>query len=1099
MAQRINPYHTFPSNKFHPPQLDHSQLLLRNNLPAGALPQGNDLKKIVVIEAQAGQGKTTLAYQHVQLADCPYCWYRVDPRDVDPVLFLSALYLNVKHVVEGFNSPKLEKLFEEGTIDVDNLRQYSVILIADVNQCLKKELILVFDDLHLIDFAEATIQLLDHIITISPANIRFILTSRHQIILKNTAPQQEHHITRLTTKELSLDAEEIEQFFLTAFNKVIDSQGAAQIRNITDGWITGIILTGIGFSTEGAEKNKLPHDSFSSPASQEALNTYFRNEIFAILPQELQELFMKLSLLNELSIELAKKIITDMDNLSDKMIHFTQNYYFLNQLDTDQQTFSFHHLFQDYLQTEAKQHLSTQETRDIYKLSAKHYLNKQNLYESLTYSLKAADYSNIEKILKQEMDYILANPKNITISQLLKKIPTEVLHQHGWLCLISGILFESTSPTKPLPLLKRAQDIFNQQNENIGELLALSQSLSHYLFTSGNHNHGAWLLRRTTQLFNDHFQQLSTMKKMLVGRWLGTGYCIFLCNVKQGRKYTNMVIEMATQQENANFIIASRFILGYAAIYADDKRECSNQIERITLLLPNPDIAIQFKLMSLFLAFDYLSLLGDHINFTNQVQNFKTKVRDWPIKHTIAPQLICFHHAMLFVSEGEFNQALEVLNQGIALLDTFHSDNLRSQLLQWRAYTLAILEDKEQSIRDMEESSLYNETAGGRFHTVLHQCVKGVTFLRLGKEKEAEKFLNQTLQMANEISSQYLTCIVFMHKAYLGILQQNDKEIRENLAAGLKIMRKYDYTYFWTWEPGLMTKLLQKAVCHKIEKSFARRLAQERLQINIDKKGNCVPLLRISLLDSFGIHYQNNLLFSSREFSEQQRELLDILLSSTNQQAKITDIQEALWPDEDGEKARMNFDGLHARLRKTLQKKLPADVKNYLRVKKSTLFIKNCSIDSEEFLTFAKKGIRLSKNKQYWQAGNCFNYAFNLWKGSLPYDLFMSNDALLYSYKIEKVLVEAAQLWGTILSQADLTERAIDLIENLILKFRTDDGLITFLYGLYLKTNSPLIATETLKRYRQELEKAGYPENEIDAIIAGVVIRFEDSPIKASS
>ena len=45
-----------PSNKFYSPHIDHSQSLLRTNLLKSKFPDQQHGKKVIIIEAQAGQG-----------------------------------------------------------------------------------------------------------------------------------------------------------------------------------------------------------------------------------------------------------------------------------------------------------------------------------------------------------------------------------------------------------------------------------------------------------------------------------------------------------------------------------------------------------------------------------------------------------------------------------------------------------------------------------------------------------------------------------------------------------------------------------------------------------------------------------------------------------------------------------------------------------------------------------------------------------------------------------------------------------------------------------------------------------------------------------
>jgi ATP/maltotriose-dependent transcriptional regulator MalT len=74
-------------SKFLPPKPAH--VLNRERL-TNKLLEWED-KKLVVIHAQAGQGKSTLAAGYVQSLTSPSVWYTMDQEDDNPSVFLSAL------------------------------------------------------------------------------------------------------------------------------------------------------------------------------------------------------------------------------------------------------------------------------------------------------------------------------------------------------------------------------------------------------------------------------------------------------------------------------------------------------------------------------------------------------------------------------------------------------------------------------------------------------------------------------------------------------------------------------------------------------------------------------------------------------------------------------------------------------------------------------------------------------------------------------------------------------------------------------------------------------------------------------------------------
>ena len=92
-----------PPNKFYPPHIDESQSLLRTTLLDTKLPRQITAKKIIVVEAQAGQGKTTLISQFLHHNHFDYLWYQIGPEDSDPVLLLSSIFANFSRKFSNFN------------------------------------------------------------------------------------------------------------------------------------------------------------------------------------------------------------------------------------------------------------------------------------------------------------------------------------------------------------------------------------------------------------------------------------------------------------------------------------------------------------------------------------------------------------------------------------------------------------------------------------------------------------------------------------------------------------------------------------------------------------------------------------------------------------------------------------------------------------------------------------------------------------------------------------------------------------------------------------------------------------------------------------
>ena len=230
------------SNKFYPPRINQSQSLLRHTIISEHMPGDLSAKRIIVVEAQAGQGKTTLVYQYLDHCSHPYVWYQIGSEDNDPVLLLSALQLALSRKIGDFISPQLTAILENGLIGPMDLQGCTNILLNDIDSKLDRDTFIVFDDMHLINESLLTNQLLDYLIDTSPPKLHFILTSRHPLQLNAQQLTRNPLLTYLDTNALALDTKDIEQLYRKVFARDLSKSEAEEIYNVTNGWIMGIVL-----------------------------------------------------------------------------------------------------------------------------------------------------------------------------------------------------------------------------------------------------------------------------------------------------------------------------------------------------------------------------------------------------------------------------------------------------------------------------------------------------------------------------------------------------------------------------------------------------------------------------------------------------------------------------------------------------------------------------------------------------------------------------------------------------------------------------------------------------------------------------------------
>lgn len=1073
-----------PSNKFYPPHIDDSQSLLRTSLISEKFPKPENNKKVIIVEAQAGQGKTTIVSQYLRAHDLTYTWYQIGPEDSDPVLLISSLIVNLEKNLSDFQCNELKSIIREGSIGPLDLSRCVDMLYTALNNFLADDIYLVFDDMHRIEFTNLSNSLFEYLIDTAPPLVHFILISRHPLGIKGTTVRNGHQIAYINTSDLALDYHEIGNLYNDVLDKQISDHDAQKILTVTNGWIMGIILASHPISGQEYFWKSRSSSRVASSDTGHMLD-YFQDEIFDQVPPNLHHAFLQLSFLHEIPADLATTL-TGVPELGKILADYTHDNYFIYRLDDQELVFRFHHFFQEFLQQQARLSLSKKDIENIYLAEARYYLHQEQIEKALTSYKHAKDYETMERILRERGMELITKNRTLTILTLLQSIDDKILFEYRWLVLYSGLMRVDYVPQTTLPFWNEARKQFEITGEEEGELIALSQTIYFHFVISGNYREGSTLLPRTKQLFENNKDSLPAAIFIMAARNLASGYCFFDGDMTMARQYIERASTIANRYQLRKFIASTKFIEGYIELLSGNRAKYLREAEHCFSLFNDPLVGESNRLTMRVINLCYLSMSGDHKNFDNQQRALQQAVAKTVVEQTVAAPYLYVWGSSAYYSTGQPAEGLALLEKGLGITSTAQTDHMHSQLLQWQAFGMALTGHADAARATIIEATKKRELAGGPFYIAFNYILAGSIYSRIKDHDSALTHLEKGLAIAQAIPSTYLTICGLLTRSYVKLIGEGEEVAVEDLEAGLSLMKINGYNHFWGWEPVMMTRLLGLAVKRDIEQYFAINLSQKRLHHNFTEEGQPIPLLKFTLLDSFELRIGNNVLFQAKDLTPFQRELLGLLITSKGQRIPQEKIQLRLWPDSSPENARKSFDTLLTRLRKLLSPQLPFPVKNYLYLQKGILCLTNYQIDALDFIEAARVGLSHCKNSDWWQAQNAFRSAFSLWQGGMPEDIFQCDQAMEFNDEVSNVLINIAKTWAENLEQTAFTQEVIQFLEKVLLSNPLEEELTTLLYQFHNRQNSPLRARETLQRYKQALLKADYTEREADEFTAAI-------------
>jgi len=1067
-----------PANKFYPPKIDASTCLFRKRLVTETLAN-RGAKRIIIINAQAGQGKTTLALQFLEYSKAKYAWYQIGLEDRDPVLMFAALLECLMKAVPQFRPLSLLNMVNEGDLNVHNLPHAVSKLCAELASVLREELYLVFDDLHLLTDSPA-VTLLKSLLAASFARLNFLLLGRQPLQLNITSILPAADILELGKEDMALSIIETMELFNQVLDLKLPWKKASEVHALTEGWIMGQIMI-----ASALQDDEVNIDDIYGLAARSGLNAYLKNEVFAHLPQDMAVNMVKLALLDEIEIPLAIALTDDAD-ICGNLKGIAQCNYFLRALNSEMKVFRLHHLCRDFLREKAVDFLGAEELAAALKLAAEYYLAKDLLETALSYYSRAGAWQQLENVLETRGMGLVAMNRGVTLLSLLASVPLSERRHMAWLNVLAGIVSIQITPANCRPLLEQALLQFKGDGNQRGELLATSQLICLHWVSTGAFEEGMKLLPRAEELYVKLADSLPVYDRILVCSNISCGFSVFKSEIDKARHYSAEAMGLAVRHGMKNFIAAILFTQGYSSYFCDQFLLTCQDIEKAQALLADHHVGLFNRIALMSLQVDVLGMCGELENYRHQEGMLIELLGQELIEQTTLWAFMPMWRTAIAIAQGRFQEALDEIMGGHGSGMSSMNPHLRSLLLQWQALALSLLGRNTEALSVAEESLTLRQAAGSPFFMAYNSLIIGAAFLHMGYFERAEQHIKQVLEISGRLGHRYFTGAACLQLAYIRRRTDDDYDF---LRRALTILKDKERTYCWGLTPAMIEELMGQAVKADIEVEWARKIAADSLNCAVMDSGKLILRLEIKILGSFSISIAGQIVCRTEDLPPAQRQLMAVIIAEPEQRISQEKVQLLFWPDSSPAKARSKLDVLMLRLRKSLGTMIkPLEIKNYLSLRKGIICLERCWIDAVDFADKAKAGLWYAQRRERWRAGNNFYPAMKLWQGCFASDIFSEDQVQEYCYELRLLLVKSSMKWGEILIEMGRQTEALEVLERAFVYEPLNEQLVKMLYGLHMAVNNVPQAQQVVERYENILRMDDYESAEINEMLRQVVM-----------
>ena len=379
-------------------------------------------RRLILISAPAGYGKTALISQWLGSVDQTYAWLSLDEQDDNLATFLLYLVAAIRTAYcEAMAA--IELLLKAPTLLAPS--RLADTVLQDMAS-LPGPLILALDDYHAIKtpgIHELFTRLVEHL----PSHVHLVLITRADPPLPLDRLRGRRQLSEVRAVDLRFSSEETMLLLQQMLGSEVTEETAVLLEDSTEGWAVGLHLAALSL------RDRSDPAIFARKIAQfghQAITEYLLSEVLTGLPEPQRDLLLQTSLLDRFCPSLidATTQVEDATKLSggDFVRAVQRTNLFIVSLDTEGTWFRYHHFFQALLRARLGQQYSDAKIKAIHARASAWFAAYGLVDEAVTHALKAGDLVGAARLVEAQVHPALDRENWHWFEHWIRQLPPEV-------------------------------------------------------------------------------------------------------------------------------------------------------------------------------------------------------------------------------------------------------------------------------------------------------------------------------------------------------------------------------------------------------------------------------------------------------------------------------------------------------------------------------------------------------------------------------------------------------------------------------------------------------------------------------------------------
>jgi len=856
--------------------------------------------------APPGAGKTTLVASYLAARKTRGLWYQIDEGDADLATFF--YYLGRAAPRRRRPLPLLTPEYRHGVV------LFARRFFRELYSRLKPPFTVVFDNYQDVPRYAALHDVMAESVAEIPNGGRVIFISR-----SDPPPAFARH--RLHRRLEILDGSQL-RFTPTeavglARKLAPGAWPRATIRSlydIADGWCAGLVLLLEHLRSEGRASAAPP-----KPSSK-VLFDYFAGEIFKKADPSVQTVLLHTAFLPRVTEAMAVAL-TGQPAAGEVVAALHEQNYFTNKQASDgEPVYEYHPLFREFLSSQARRVYSPADCARIQRAAAGLLAAAGQIEPAARLLREAEDWNALEQLIRRHAQSLVTQGRVQTLEEWLGGIPAAIIEARPWLLFWRGWIADRHADRQRS--LKQAFTAFRREGDAIGTLLAWAGVIFGFLSEGVLVGMERWIAL-LDEIITDAPAFPSTGVEARVATAMFAAITLRCPSHPKAAYWAERAIEAARRHPDPFTRAITAAIWFHHQLQSGDLTRVGSVVDEMRTVMRargvSPTAIVNASMVvAWYEAATALPSYRNTVARTLELAHASSALQSlretgWrSARHTV----LC-GGLMGALSDGDLVTAASWL--GELDRDVQHLGPMFRLWRHWFIVWEALIR------RDVARAATYqpemlrlaHEAGRGLDEAVAHLLSAQVSHARAA-ENEARSHLDRGLEIGRAMSSAYVEFMARLTEAKLCLDCGQESDGLQALRIAMALGRERGYVSSHVWIPTVMAGLCARALEAGIEPDYVRGLVQQRRLVpeSPPVEAETWPWpIRILTLGRFEVLLDGEPVRFARKVQRKPLALLKALIAFGGRGVREEFVMDALWPEAEGDAARVALASALHRLR----------------------------------------------------------------------------------------------------------------------------------------------------------------------------------------